>query len=72
MLVLSRKLGEAILIGDNIRIVVVDIDRGKIRLAIDAPNDIRIMREELVTGKPRGFDASERPDGTEVRPTEGD
>ena len=37
MLVLSRKLGEKIYIGDNICITVVDIDRGKIRLGIEAP-----------------------------------
>ena len=48
MLVLSRKLGEKILIGDNISITVVDIDRGKIRLGIEAPRDIPIFRQELV------------------------
>ncbi len=56
MLVLSRKLGEKICIGDNICITVVDIDRGKIRLGIDAPRDIPIFREELLpldgAGKP--------------------
>ena len=36
MLVLSRKLGEKIYIGENICITVVDIDRGKIRLGIEA------------------------------------
>ena len=35
MLVLSRKLGEKIFIGENICITVVDIDRGKIRLGIE-------------------------------------
>ena len=39
MLVLSRKLGEKIYINDNICITVVDIDRGKIRLGIEAPRD---------------------------------
>jgi carbon storage regulator len=48
MLVLSRKLGEKICIGDNICITVVDIDRGKIRLGIDAPRDIPIYRQELL------------------------
>ena len=41
MLVLSRKLGEKIYIGENICITVVDIDRGKIRLGIEAPRDVR-------------------------------
>jgi carbon storage regulator len=48
MLVLSRKLGEKIFIGDTICITVVDIDRGKIRLGIDAPKDVPIAREELL------------------------
>lgn len=47
MLVLSRKLGEKIYINDNICITVVDIDRGKIRLGIEAPRDVPIFREEL-------------------------
>jgi len=44
MLVLSRKLGEKIYIGDNICITVVDIDRGKIRLGIEAPREVAIYR----------------------------
>lgn len=48
MLVLSRKLGEKIFIGENICITVVDIDRGKIRLGIEAPRDVKIFREELL------------------------
>ena len=48
MLVLSRKLGEKICIGDNIFITVVDIDRGKIRLGIEAPRNVPIFRQELL------------------------
>lgn len=48
MLVLSRKLGEKIFIGENICITVVDIDRGKIRLGIEAPRDVQILRQELL------------------------
>lgn len=47
MLVLSRKLGEKIMIGDHIVVTVVDIDRGKIRLGIEAPKDMPINREEI-------------------------
>jgi carbon storage regulator len=49
MLVLSRKLGEKIYINDNICITVVDIDRGKIRLGIEAPREVPIFRKELLT-----------------------
>jgi carbon storage regulator len=48
MLVLSRKLGEKIFIGESICITVVDIDRGKIRLGIEAPRDVPIYRQELL------------------------
>ncbi len=47
MLVLSRKLGEKILIGDSIVLTVVKIDRNQIRLGIEAPSDIAIYREEI-------------------------
>lgn len=48
MLVLARKLGESIFIGETIRIMIVDIDRNKVRLGIDAPRDVPIYRQELL------------------------
>jgi carbon storage regulator len=48
MLVLSRKLGEKIHIGNHICITVVDIDRGKIRLGIEAPRQVPVYRQELL------------------------
>lgn len=48
MLVLSRKLGEKILIEGGITITIIDIDRGKVRLGIEAPSDKRVYRSELV------------------------
>lgn len=53
MLVLSRKLGEKICIGENIFITVVDVERGKIRLGIEAPRDVPIFRQELLTNPTR-------------------
>lgn len=47
MLVLSRKLNEQIVIGENITLTVVSIDRGKIRLGITAPRDVPIHRKEI-------------------------
>ncbi len=49
MLVLSRKQLEGIVIGDNIRIKVVKVDRNQVRLGIEAPSDVLIVRDELVT-----------------------
>ena len=62
MLVLSRKLGEKIYIGENICITVVDIDRGKIRLGIEAPRDVPIYRQELLPLK--GGPDTPAPSGT--------
>ena len=47
MLVLSRKLGEKIVIGDNIVITVVKIDRNQIRIGIEAPHEVPVYREEI-------------------------
>lgn len=47
MLVLSRKIGEKIHIGEHIVLTVVDIDKGKIRLGIEAPRDMPVNREEV-------------------------
>ena len=44
MLVLTRRLGESINIGDNIKITVVDIDGKQVKIGIEAPKDISIFR----------------------------
>ncbi|MDE6589930.1 MAG: carbon storage regulator [Oscillospiraceae bacterium] len=48
MLILQRKAGEALLIGDDITIRVVSVDGTRVRLAIAAPEDVPILRSELV------------------------
>jgi carbon storage regulator len=48
MLVLTRKAGEKIRIGDNVTITVCELEGNKVRLAIEAPRHIRILRTELV------------------------
>ena len=47
MLVLSRKKGESIIIGDNIEISIIDIQGDTIRIGINAPREIQIYRKEL-------------------------
>ena len=47
MLVLSRKVGERILIGDHIAVTVVRVGPGLVRLGVEAPADMPIVREEI-------------------------
>jgi carbon storage regulator len=47
MLVLSRKAGEQLYIGDNIVLTVSRINGNRVAIAIDAPRDVRIVRAEL-------------------------
>jgi carbon storage regulator len=47
MLVLSRKLGEKITIGDRIVVTVVKLGNGQVRLGIEAPPEIAVFREEI-------------------------
>ncbi len=47
MLVLTRKIGETIVIDDNIKITVVQIKGKQVRIGIDAPKETKIHREEI-------------------------
>jgi len=47
LLTLERKIGQSILIGDNIKVLVVAIGNGKCKLGIECPKDIVILRSEL-------------------------
>jgi carbon storage regulator len=51
MLVLGRKPGEYVMIGDEIKVEVVKSKDGDLRLAIDAPRDIKIVRGEIYENK---------------------
>jgi len=47
MLVLQRKIGQSIYIGEDIKITIQDISSDKVKISIDAPKDLTIVREEL-------------------------
>jgi carbon storage regulator len=47
MLVLTRKVNQSIVIGENVRIVVVAIERDQVKLGIEAPRDLTVNRSEV-------------------------
>jgi carbon storage regulator CsrA len=47
MLVLTRKLGQQLVIGDNVVVTVLSVRNGQVRLGIEAPRSVSIRREEL-------------------------
>lgn len=54
MLVLTRKLMEKLFIGDDICVTVVRIEGGQVRLGIEAPRDVSVVRSELVPDRQSG------------------
>lgn len=48
MLILTRKKGEALLIGDEIKISVLEVDGEKVSVGIQAPRNVKVLREELI------------------------
>jgi len=60
MLVLTRKAGERIVIADNVVVEVLEVQGNRVRIGIQAPQGVTILREELLIGKP------EQKKGTDV------
>ncbi len=52
MLVLSRKVGERVMIGDNVVIYIASITQGRVKVGVEAPKDMLVLRGELVPQKP--------------------
>ncbi len=61
MLVLTRKPNQAIVIGDDVRVFVVSVDRDQVRLGIEAPRDVTVHRAEV-------YEEIHRPGGGDGRP----
>ena len=74
MLVLSRKPGEKVVVGNGITVTVVEVHGNRVRLAFDAPDQIRILRAELACWQDETTDGNEPADalfvcgGKNVRP----
>ena len=65
VLVVSRKVGQRILIGDKIAVTVVKVGSGGVRIGIDAPTEMAVIREELAQqlrqAEQLALDAAEQP-----------
>lgn len=75
MLILQRREQQALLIGDDVRVVVLKTDGGGVRLGIEAPAEVTILREEIVDEvMAENLLASRRADEIEMRrpPSSGD
>lgn len=62
MLVLSRKPGERIVIGDNIVVTIVKAEGNQIRVGVEAPADVSVFREEIAPSKPKSKSKAPRAD----------
>ena len=65
MLILTRKVGEMIRIGDAVTVRVLEVRGSQVRLGVDAPTDVRIFREEVyrASHEDKGADPGDEPPG---------
>jgi carbon storage regulator len=64
MLVLTRKLMEKLYIGDDICVTVVRLEGGQVRLGIEAPRDVPVVRAELVPERDSAYRAAQQAQAT--------
>lgn len=58
MLILQRKANESVVIGENITVTILSVDGMRVRLAISAPEDVSILRSELITASAANRDSA--------------
>lgn len=55
MLILTHRIGEKLFIGDEIEVVVLDVNRNQVKIGIKAPRELTVLREELFVKDKRGL-----------------
>jgi carbon storage regulator len=70
MLVETRQVNEKIMIGDNIVVTIIRIEQGQVRIGIEAPREIKVLREELVGTPPNDQARDQRNTGHNQQETE--
>ncbi len=65
MLILSRKTGQSIHVGDSVTVTVLGVSRGQVKIGIEAPRELSVHREEIYL---RIQDEKSREESTKLRP----
>lgn len=63
MLILTRRVGETVMIGDNVTVTVLGVKGNQVRLGVNAPKDVAVHREEIYERIKREQDGGESPQG---------
>lgn len=69
MLILTRRVGESIVIGDDVVVTVVEAGRDSVRIGIDAPRSVAVHRQEVYDAISRENEAARSNDGTGLTDT---
>lgn len=66
MLIITRKKNESVIINENIEIMIIEVQGEKIRLGIDAPHSVKIIRKELLETEVLNKEAAKLPVSSDI------